>query len=363
MTARPPQRSAMTRWISGALLLGGCFVAGPSVWSQAPDSPDASRSNAEKPAEKEASVPQAPLPDLLAELSSDDFARRSKAQADILRIGQPVLPSLEKLLQDAPLDTAVRVFQVVELLSSSSDDLLSLEAEGVLERLATGGRPSLAFRAQETLQVTLAPQRRKRAIRQLQTFGATLIPATEFDFVPPGQRQEQPLDDALIASLVLGKKWTGGIENLKLLSFLPELREVQYTASLPIDEMEFLKALDQYTQAARLKRPPAYLGVRGLSQQPCIISQVVKGSPADVGGMKDQDLILVLEGLPIETFDQFRGNLGQFAPASAVELVVLRPKQGVQLENLNEEVLRPGGRRSLSELGEILELEVTLGDW
>jgi len=62
-----------------------------------------------------------------------------------------------------------------------------------------------------------------------------------------------------------------------------------------------------------------------------IISEIVKDSPADKAGLKHNDVILELNGKPVESEIEFRRNVAILKPGTNVEIVVWRNGQKVTL--------------------------------
>lgn len=99
---------------------------------------------------------------------------------------------------------------------------------------------------------------------------------------------------------------------------------------------------DQIIQGGSVKR--AYLGVllqpvdkqlaEAMSlekQEGILISDVVKGSPADKSGLKQGDIILAYDNKLIKTMAKFRNEIAMMPPGSTIMLTILRSGKKIQI--------------------------------
>jgi serine protease Do len=102
------------------------------------------------------------------------------------------------------------------------------------------------------------------------------------------------------------------------------------------------QVIDQIIATGSVKR--AYLGIllqpidkemteaMGLEKQEGIlISDVVKGSPADKAGLKQGDIILSYDGKPAKNVTKFRNDIAMMNPGSDIKLKVLRNGKTVNI--------------------------------
>ncbi len=62
-----------------------------------------------------------------------------------------------------------------------------------------------------------------------------------------------------------------------------------------------------------------------------VVSTVEKGSPADRAGLKEQDVILAIDGRKVETYDAFRNAVAMLSPGSQVRLDISREGKPLEL--------------------------------
>ncbi len=82
-----------------------------------------------------------------------------------------------------------------------------------------------------------------------------------------------------------------------------------------------------------------------------LITEVTEGSPAEKGGIKHNDVVVELNGEPVESADIFRNRIAMLKPGSTVKLVVWRDGKR---KNLTVEL---GKRPSIAELSGDLKPE------
>lgn len=63
-----------------------------------------------------------------------------------------------------------------------------------------------------------------------------------------------------------------------------------------------------------------------------LIQDVEKGSAADVGGIKPGDIVLAIDGKPVDSANQFRIRVGNTVPGTKVEMEVIRDQKPAELE-------------------------------
>ena len=112
--------------------------------------------------------------------------------------------------------------------------------------------------------------------------------------------------------------------------------------SLSIPSKMAQYVIDQIIDGGCVKR--AYLGIimqpvdkdfaeaQGLDKQDgLLISEVIKGSPADKAGIQNGDIILAYNDKPIKSITKFRNEIGMMAPATEIKLRILRNGAPIQM--------------------------------
>jgi len=87
-------------------------------------------------------------------------------------------------------------------------------------------------------------------------------------------------------------------------------------------------------QLADAQKLPVMVGalVGGFDANGQPVSGVEAGKPADVGGIKDGDIIVSIDGKAIDEEHPLDATLAQFSPGDTVSVVVLRDGQHVTLK-------------------------------
>lgn len=67
------------------------------------------------------------------------------------------------------------------------------------------------------------------------------------------------------------------------------------------------------------------------NNQGALVTDVVKGSPADQGGLKQEDIILTYNGIPVENLSVFRNYVSLLTPQSKLKLKVLRDGKEIDI--------------------------------
>ncbi len=268
-------------------------------------------------------------------LDSDVYADRQSAMQNLKRSGAAGVAALAKVARGSNLEVTVRAINLLTQMYESPDQEVALAAEDALESLAQYGPPVAVVRTQEVLMTTLARLRRQYAIAAIRRLGGHVIPKIDQD--DEGQDIEADLNEEdSVQHVVLGKKWKGGLEGLKYLLRLPELRvRVLYvTNDIPLTTEE-LGVLKERMAGIRIEsRGSAYLGITSLIQDPdiCLIHTVVPNSPAKQAGLRPGDLITHVDGLPIRGFPELTSTLSLKRGGDAVYLEVQRGEESLEIE-------------------------------
>lgn len=68
------------------------------------------------------------------------------------------------------------------------------------------------------------------------------------------------------------------------------------------------------------------------SVQGALVTDIIKGSPADIGGLKQEDVILSYNGMKVDSLSSFRNFVSLLAPDTKLKLKVFRDGKEVQLD-------------------------------
>lgn len=110
--------------------------------------------------------------------------------------------------------------------------------------------------------------------------------------------------------------------------------------TVPIDMAR--NVMDQLISTGKVVR--GWLGISFISLRPelgdqmgydgagVFVSGVMEGGPADTAGLKPGDVIIALDGVPIEDGMRFRKEVSELLPDTEIELTILRPPTGADGE-------------------------------
>ncbi len=134
--------------------------------------------------------------------------------------------------------------------------------------------------------------------------------------------------------------------------------------AIPINQAKFV--MGELVEHGRVRRGLLGVQIRDLNpllaeamgletKDGVLISEVMEGRAADKGGVKEEDIVLEINGEKVHDSTELKSIIGRTAPGSKVELLVLRDgdkkRLGVVLEALTEEVLAS----ARSERGEAVD--------
>ena len=282
-----------------------------------------------------AAVDPAALADLVRALDDDRFDAREAAQQRLLAIGPEALPAVGKAATSGSLESSTRAVSVLLRWSQSEDSALSL---GALEQLAAlTNRPAEAAIAADRL----ADVREMAAMKAIVELGGRV----EFD------RQVAGFGGTPSLQVVIGPKWTGGIEGLKHVADLRRATTFSmYSASISGDE-----AVDQLAQFKQLMRvefygtdvsqdslaklqselPHAMVDVRGGARlgiaagnppapNGALVGDVNAGTAAEKAGLLQGDVITEIDGVAVADFESLTAQIAKVKPGDTITLKVLR---------------------------------------
>jgi len=281
------------------------------------------------------SVGAAPPPDInrwIADLGSPQFARREAASKALLDAGRPALASLATAIQEGDFEVASRGIEIVRDMLASDDVDLAADAERVLERAAesNGKAARLAAAALEFHQVGTATAARER----LENLGAVF--------------RERPFVEQVGVEVEFGVAWKGTTEDLRQLARIRGLAGVGFHGvkldAAAVAVIARLRRLEQVElfgtglgerEIADLARklPDARIDVRkggklGVGALafggPCEIRTIEPGSAADQAGIRAGDVIVAVDGKPVEDFDGLTSRLAGRGPGERVRVTVER---------------------------------------
>lgn len=286
-------------------------------------------------AEKVTAITAADVDLWVRNLDSDHYADRQAAMKNLRRSGTAGIPALAAAARSSNLESTARSIELLTQMYESADAEVALAADEALESLGERGPAVAVVRSQQALSTTLALDRRRHAIAAVKRMGGNIIPFTKLDDEGEKEIEADLNDEGTISNVILGRRWTGGLNGVKYLQRLPELRNIIMTKDIPLtlDEQDQLRAK---LAGVRIElRGSAYLGIRSQhapNQEPCIVDHVVPKSPADLGGLQARDEITHLDGVRVNNFPTLTELLSTKHGGEVVYLEICRGDEFLELE-------------------------------
>lgn len=287
----------------------------------------------------------------IEELGSPQFARREAASKSLVAAGEPAVEPLVAAIRAGDLEVASRGIEILRDMLAAEPSAAA--ATAALDRCAETAGPAAARLAEAALSFhRLGLEAAARA--RLEELGAVV-------------REPAAVEGASL-EIEFGREWKGSGDDLRELTRLPQVTSVGFHG-VPLDEralailgrLEGLERLELFgtgladeaivALGARLVdtridvRRGGKLGVGALAfGGPCEIQTVQPGSAADQAGIRPGDIVLAVDGLPVDDFDGLTTRVAGRGPGEVVRLTVAR-------------------RRGAAGDEERLEFEVRLDAW
>lgn len=272
----------------------------------------------------------------LSQLSDPDFKTREDATEQIFLHGRALRPQLAEIAKTGKLEAATRAAKILRewyLQADPSDfDDLELDLEQIAK--ARGGM----LREQALVAGLLGEEARtRRAIAEITRLGGTIIYRSEESMVGPAVFGAPALSP--IEHILLSRRWQGGDEGLRHLRRLEGVSTLYLAKGADVSREAIAQLSMDRPDLVIQERGPVQLGIR-FSSIPrgggCEITSVVEGTSAHRAGLREYDVILELNELPIEVPNDLVELLAEYEPDDIVTLTVER---GSQIEYVNVHLL------------------------
>jgi serine protease Do len=118
----------------------------------------------------------------------------------------------------------------------------------------------------------------------------------------------------------------------------PENTEITVSVLRDGEEVKLPVTLDRFTDGQYLpfttrNRAKGYLGAKlEEKREGLTVDYVAPGSPADNCGMREGDILVKMDGLPVRTMEEVLSRIGELSPGDQLRLTVLRGTQTVDLK-------------------------------
>ena len=332
-------------------------------------------------------------------LGAGSYAKRDLATKQLVAVGHPAIEPLMTAIAEQGLEVTTRGVYVLQQLAVSGDEKTEEAARQSLLQIAAARITASARHASDALQ-KLDALRQERALKELERLGA-LVDREHFEIA---------LRIGAVFRVEINEEWTGGVKGLRWLRYLRDVEQITFIgeqvtdewlkyledmprvfvlkikrakitdqglASLPkIERLQFLKLLylpvgdGSIPHLARCKRvmsiyifgskmtaagerdlrdamaakidrrKGAFLGISASASDNIMweIEGVTKGSSADRAGLLPGDIFVTYDGKPVGDFSTLQSLIAQ---NDVGETVTVRVRRG----------------------GEVIERQVTLGEW
>lgn len=269
----------------------------------------------------------------IEQLGATQFARREAASRSLVAAGPAALAPLMEAIGEADLEVASRSVEIVRDLLDSTDPETALEAELALEQVAEQGADPLARVAAAALDFHFLGSATEARL-ELESLGAEI--GHEPGLAGGG------------CEVHLGADWHGDTAALRHLTRLRGVVRVSLHG-VPVSteavgvlgRLRGIRRLDLYNTGidaagVRLlteKLPDAVLDVRkggrlGVSAGglggPCEIAAVQPGSAAARAGLRGGDVVVAIEGVPIQGFEALTDIVARRGPGESITLTIER---------------------------------------
>ena len=303
------------------------------------------------------------------DLDSDLFDTRERAQKQLIRAGEGALTAVAEAARNGSLETSTRGINILLAWTETDDNKLVIDS---LEHLAAmENHPKQAKAAKELL----TDVREYMALEEFEKLGGVYQVDIRARNIIPIQRVQN-------LQVIIGVEWKGSVDDLKLVESMPHVTTVSFhspplgdEALAILERLPHVRSVELYgtkrmTRAAisALKqklpgvnfdeRRRAFLGVQSAFGDHAEVGHVVKGSAADVAGIKAGDTITKFEGQEIKDFRELTALIAEHEPGDTVTLTILRQPPNGLPELVDVKVtFAQWGKNGAGELDNINELD------
>ena len=260
--------------------------------------------------------------------TSDRASVRRAAVGQLVARARTDIPDLERAAMTLSGERMEAVFDVLEELMLSPNEVVAETAEVTLERLARPPQSEISDTAVRVL-LNNATLRHARALAHCQELGGRIVQPAVIPSVSGGVAPR---------ILVVDKNWTGGDEGLKYVArlFPGEVLALHVADNSPVTEAG-LREISS-------RRGNLYVRSEG---EPCLgvvvdyrsdwgagvrISEVISDSPAAIAGLRRGDVIYELDGEPVDSFATMRRISLLSQPGERVEMRVYRDSRKLRIK-------------------------------
>lgn len=296
------------KWL---IVLSGLWLAEPTV-PVIPGSPEEDRKT---------------LASDLKALEHAEFRVREAAAQKLVARRVSVVAPLENLALTGGAEASVRAFELLRQLHRDGDDETYEAVEAAYDALVRSDNILAVARTEAAIE-SVSEVRHRRALASFRKLGGLV----QFD------SEEDNTEDAApprINAVMLNQRWKGGDDGLKHLRRMEDFRQQfpirQLTAIYFIQgsrvSPDALEGLKSSFGRAVVERGPACLGVaqrQDVGEDVLKVDQVVEDSAAGRAGLKQNDVILEFDDIPIPDFKTLVEKIGDRKPGDKIHILYSR---------------------------------------
>ncbi|MHC4876218.1 MAG: PDZ domain-containing protein [Planctomycetota bacterium] len=260
---------------------------------------------------------------LAERLDAPEFARREAATAKLKTMGMSVADAVTAVGLSGSPEAGIRAVAVLKQLYLSDDAPAVNAGEDGLKKLRDTGSPPVAVEAQTALRSHYFTIRQRRAVKAIREMNGQVKFERSNPLMFEGQVVQPP--EGWVRQAAVGPDWTGGDEGFRHFSQLDSLQVLYRLSGHPISDQAFQAFKRDLPEVDILDRGAAFLGVTPATDSlGCLIQSVLPDSSAAVSGIELMDVVVEIEGEPIQTADDLVNAVAQHGPGKQIRVVVLR---------------------------------------
>ena len=260
---------------------------------------------------------------LARDLDSPDFARREAATQKLKTMGASVVAAVSEVGLSGNPEAGIRAVSVLKELYFSESPVAVNDSEDALRKLRDNGNPAVAVEAQSALRSHYFSVRQPRAVEEIRKLNGQVKFERSLDVLLHGNVIQPP--DGWVRQAAVGPDWIGGDESFRHFARLDSLQTLYILDGHPISDQALAEFKRELPATDIVARGAAFLGVGPNPESlGCGITSVLPDSSAAVFGIKTGDIVVEIEGDPVETPDDLVEAIARHKIGDQVRIVVLR---------------------------------------
>ena len=260
---------------------------------------------------------------LARELDAPDFVRREAATRKLKTMGTAVADAVTEVGLKGNPEAGIRAVSVLKDLYFSESPTAVNSGEDGLRKLRDDGNPAVAVEALSALRSHYFSIRQPRAVDAIRKMNGQIKFERSDPVMLHGHVTQPP--DGWVVTAAVGPDWTGGDEGFRHFARLDSLQLLYVLDGHPISDQALADFKRELPTVEITTRGPAFLGVGPYSDSlGCLIRTVLPDSSAAVSGIENGDIVVEIEGDPVQTPDDLIEAIARHDVGDQVRIVVLR---------------------------------------